>query len=199
MDYSEIKELRYRLIISTSNISKRELQTEYKCQNKVIHSILINPVSWVRQGRSLYLYGNVGVGKTLGATTILKQYAKKLAEEDVFQEIPIFYVSLPDFLNECKRDIGRNREDLVAPTLIDKIKGADVAVLDEIGSIKALTEYEKNMLFEIIDQRTREMKATIYTSNSDSKKLRIALGEQLFSRVYTASDKIEMTGTDRRG
>lgn len=199
MNYEEIKELRYRLILATSNISKRELNTEYKCKNKVIHSILINPIKWANQGRSLYLYGDVGVGKTLGATTILKQYAKKLSDKDVFPELPIFYISLPDFLNECKRDIGRTREDLVAPTLTERIKSADIAVLDEIGSIKALSEYEKNMLFEIVDARTREMKATIYTSNSDPKKLRTALGKQLFSRIYTASDKIEIIGTDQRG
>lgn len=198
MDKNEICELRYRLIMATSNISKREQNTAYKCRDKTIHSILLNPIKWAIQGNNLYLYGTVGTGKTMTGTAILKQYAKKLSEMNVFPETPILYISLPDFLNECKRDIGREKDDLKTPQMVEQMKSADVVVMDEIGSIKALTEYERNVLFEIIDARIREMRSTIYTSNSDATKLRNALGEQLFSRVYNGSTKIEMVGVDGR-
>lgn len=199
MNFDEIKSLRTQLILSTSNIARRELETQYKCQNKTIREILMRPKKWVESGRNLYLYGSSGTGKTLTGCAILKRYAEALSKEQVFCQVPIYYVSLPDFLNECKRDIGRDKDDLVAPGMIEKMKSADVVVMDEIGSIKTLSEYERNVLFEIVDARIRNMKASIYTSNSDSQKLKITLGEQLFSRVYTASDKIEMNGIDRRG
>ncbi|MDR2091124.1 MAG: AAA family ATPase [Clostridiales bacterium] len=207
MDKEKVKELRYQLILGGSNIAKRELVTEYKCRNKTIQAILLNVKQWISQGRSLYLHGSVGTGKTISGVAILKQYAKKLSEESVFQETPIFYISLPEFLNECKRDISRVKDDLVTPLLISKLKNADIVFLDEISAIKDLSAYEKNtlsayersILFEIIDQRTREMQATIYASNSNPQSLKNALGDPLYSRVYTASDKIEMNGGDCRG
>lgn len=199
MGEKEIMELRYKLILSTSNIAKREMMAGYECRDKAILQILAKPIEWVKSGRSLYLYGPVGTGKTLTAVTILKRYAQELAKQTVFSVLPIMYVSMLDLFAEVKRDIGRSIDELVSPPLIANLKEADVVVIDEVGSLKYLSEFEKGVLFEVVDDRVREMKPTIYASNSDEIMLKQALGDQLFSRVYTASERILMNGQDNRG
>lgn len=195
----EKQTLKYELMLRASNMSKREIKTEYECRNKSIHTILLKPIEWVQEGNSLYLWSeSTGNGKTLGACTILKQYAKKISESQVYGRTPIYFVNLPQFLNEAKRDIGRSSEDRVIPSMMEKAKEADCVALDEIGSLKGLGAYEKDLLYEIIDYRTREMKATIYTSNSGPNILKKNLGSQLYSRVFIGSSCIEVMGEDKR-
>jgi DNA replication protein DnaC len=205
-EIEEIQQLRYELMLRESNISKREINTLYKCETKAINAVIHNPTKFVENGDSMFIWSHMtGVGKTISACAILKAYAKELSKSNVYGHAPIYFMNMPQFFNELRRDIDRSEK--ITPEQIIWMKEAALCVFDEIA-IKPLTQYEKDSLYEIIDYRVREMKASIFTSNmSPNEKARMGreemtledmLGKQLYSRMFTASSCIELTGEDRR-
>ena len=73
----------------------------------------------------------------------------------------------------------------------------DVVVWDDIASTH-LSNYDHSQLITFIDQRALNQKSNIYTGNLKQAGIEKALGARLASRVWNASERIELQGRDKR-
>ena len=153
--------------------------------------------NWVQQGNNLYIHSsNCGNGKTAWSIKFIQEYIKAIWAKADVEDCRALFVSVPKFLIESKRSIGEFSE--YADTVKKRVANADLVVWDEIGS-KAGTEYEIEILLNIINDRINNGKANIYTSNLPEDTLRVCLGERLYSRIVNLSDVCEFKNNDLRG
>ena len=106
------------------------------------------------------------------------------------------FISVPKFLLELKSNIS-NKSDYI-DYINTHVTTCDLVVWDEIGS-KAGTEYEIEILLNIINDRINNGNANIYTSNLPEDTLRVCVGERLYSRIVNLSDVCEFKNNDLRG
>lgn len=109
--------------------------------------------------KGLYLYGQMGVGKSRIVGAIAQELAKR--------GIDVLMVYVPDFLAEVKDSIGSNG----VLSKLGALKEATVLVLDDIGA-EPLTSWTRDEVLGPILQRRMEELPVIYTSNLTIVELR---------------------------
>lgn len=109
--------------------------------------------------KGLYLYGQMGVGKS--------RIAGAIAQELANRGIDVLMVYVPDFLAEVKDSIGSNG----VLSKLDALKEASVLILDDIGA-EPLTSWTRDEVLGPILQRRMEELPIIYTSNLTITELR---------------------------
>ncbi|OLO27844.1 primosomal protein DnaI [Alkalihalophilus pseudofirmus] len=107
----------------------------------------------------LYLYGKFGVGKTY----IMGAVANELADRDI--ETMLVYT--PDFFREMKQSIG----DGTFSEKLDRVKNAQVLILDDIGAESLSSWIRDDVLGVILQYRMLENLPTLFTSNYDYDEL----------------------------
>lgn len=130
-----------------------------------------------RYGRGLYIFGELGVGKTTLAGIIAHEIFKKKA----FNEnalLKVKFITVNDFIQTC-RDKMKNLEDRKA---YNKLLNADLVVLDNIGNEYMWKSEESGnfvgcILDEFMKQRYGNNKPTILTSNVKPENLGVKYGE----------------------
>ncbi|HEY3175739.1 MAG TPA: ATP-binding protein [Candidatus Polarisedimenticolia bacterium] len=153
----------------------------------------------------LLLMGPCGVGKThLAAAALLSLMKDKGARA-------LFY-DFRDLLKEIQASYnavsGTTELEVLQP-----IFGAEVLVLDDLGSTR-MTDWVRDTLSHIINNRYNERRVTIFTSNLDDEigarshpadervrekpNLRSQIGDALRSRLYEMCEVITLEGEDFR-
>lgn len=125
-------------------------------------------------GRSLLLLGNYGNGKThLGCAILVSAV--------VDHDISALYAPAADIISAIKSSFSRDSEtserDIHA-----ELASVDLLLLDEIGA-QGGTEFERQVLHQIIDARYRNMLPTIVTSNLPSSELAAYIGDRALDRL----------------
>ena len=144
----------------------------------------------VMSGRSLYLYGPYGSGKTYFSCAL----AKKLIDMGV----SVRFENSGHLMAEVK-GIYEGR----ATDALDRAYACRVLVLDDLGKEQP-TEHSIAMLYELIDSRYMAGKPTVVTSNFARDELLARLGrdmataESIVSRLCEDSESLFMGGQDRR-
>ena len=77
------------------------------------------------------------------------------------------------------------------------VYSADIVVFDDIAT-KSATQFEHEILFNMIDARVNLGKSNIFTSNMDYVGLVNTVGERIASRIFNTSEKIRFDGQDKR-
>ncbi|HIY92826.1 primosomal protein DnaI [Companilactobacillus sp. HBUAS56275] len=146
----------------------------------------------------LYLAGDFGVGKTY----LLGAIANELFKHDVHTTLMHF----PTFAVEMKDSIGQN--NVLAK--VNKIKGADILMLDDIGADTMSSWIRDEVLGVILQYRMQENLPTFFSSNFSMKELEQHLavnqrGEEepvkakrIMERVKYLSREVIVTGENRR-
>ena len=134
---------------------------------------------------NMLLHGTYGTGKSHLSISVTKELMKKGYE--------CLFVSLPKLLTKIKNTY--NGSGITEDKLLNLIQDVDLLVLDDVGA-EQQTEWVNSKLFEIMDDRAG--KATIYTTNLNSKELRNQIGERNFSRMMDNLKIIPMNGKDYR-
>jgi DNA replication protein DnaC len=127
-------------------------------------------------GRSVMLLGQVGTGKTHLATGILQQVIRNFGGQGLIGR----YVTAGGIIRSVKDTFG-NRDQtesevyagLIAPHLL---------VIDEIG-VQHGTDFERTVLFEVINGRYEQRKPTVIVSNLGMADLRHCLGDRAVDRL----------------
>lgn len=99
----------------------------------------------------LFLYGNVGTGKTYATSCIvnaLNYFGKS-----------VLVISLNLYLNKVTKNFGE-----LENTMLKNIEHADLLVIDDFGA-EYITEFTKDKVFALIDARYRSKKPMIITTN----------------------------------
>ena len=147
--------------------------------------------------RGLLFMGDIGVGKTHLAISILKS----LSEKGFYSYFCEFGALLKEIQNSYN-SISKTTELQVLTPAFE----ADVLVLDELGASKP-SDWLRDTLSFIINTRYNDKKLTIFTTNyfderANKKDLEDTLGERigerLRSRLHEMSTTIKMKGEDYR-
>ena len=135
--------------------------------------------------KNLLLHGSYGTGKSHLSVSVTKELMVKGHE--------CLFLSLPKLLTKIKETY--NNKGVTEDELLEAIQHVDLLVLDDIGA-EHHTEWVNSKLFEILDDRAG--KATVYTTNLNSKELRTQINERNFSRMMENTEIIKMNGNDYR-
>ena len=119
----------------------------------------------VIKGTSIYLYGeNNGTGKTRLSVCIANYALNKY--------IPTLFTSMYEILRTIKA-IYDKQNNLNEDAYIQKISNIDLLVLDDFGAElkNKNNDFFNEIVFQILDKRLKNNKATIFTSNYGLKEL----------------------------
>lgn len=145
--------------------------------------------------RGLLFMGTVGVGKTHLAVSILKSLTER-GFSCIFYEFGALLKEIQDSYNSSTQT---SELKVLAPIL-----DAEVLVLDEIGASKP-TEWVRDTMAHIINQRYNDRKLTIFTTNylderrnDREETLEDRIGVRLRSRLFEMCRTVSMNGDDFR-
>ena len=147
-----------------------------------------NVMSWVNDGdKSLIYTGNTGCGKTYLCACALNHLFELKKEA--------YYITHRRLVSQMQQAIQDNRE---AYEVIRKLSYQRYLILDDIGSA-ANTDWQKEMLLELIDIRYNKQLPTMYTSNLNFEDMKKTMGDRIVSRLFDKDNiKIESWSPDRR-
>jgi len=141
------------------------------------------------------LMGPCGVGKTHLAVSTLKALIEK--------GIPCLFYDFRDLLKEIQNSYDSSTKttelNILAP-----VYEVEVLVLDELGALKP-TDWVRDTMTQIINNRYNERKVTIFTSNyldepgnPNEESLTDRVGVRLRSRLYEMCKTVILKGADYR-
>lgn len=164
-------------------------------------------------GDGLYLFGERGVGKTHKAWSLLLGYLEAHATTKSWgidgDEVVVFDKSA--LLIPCERMFSEIKDTFNAQNgpstseVIEKFEQVDLLVIDDIGKEK-LTDWTRIKLFQIVNARYNNCRATVFTSNYSPAELvrRMSVGggaddaAAIGSRLAEMCVVRRMDGADRR-
>lgn len=150
------------------------------------------------EDRGVYLYGDVGVGKTYLAACAANRLAKENRK--------VAFVHVPSFTARIKNGV-RTGEHV---NEITDIRLADFVVMDDIGAESCSAWVRDEVLMPILNWRMEHHKLTWFTSNEDQKSLHdhFALSSgnreeemkavRLMERISTLAEYVYLSGKNRR-
>ncbi|MCS4310235.1 DNA replication protein DnaC [Pseudomonas sp. BIGb0381] len=131
-------------------------------------------------GRSAMLLGTVGTGKTHLGTAMLQAVIRQHALAGLVG----LYATAGSIIRDVKATFG-NRGRTEADVYADLIR-PDLLVIDEVG-VQHGTDFERQVLFEVINGRYEKIKPTIVVSNLGVTELRQYLGDRAVDRLRDKS------------
>ncbi len=139
------------------------------------------------EGRSIWVMGDVGTGKTALAMLISK------AALQASRTVAIY--SLPRLLNLIRESI--EGEDGVVGFL-DRLCAVDLLHIDDVGA-ENRTDWALEQLYSIVNTRYEDGRSIVMTTNLDPHELAEQIGQRTVSRlVEMCGDPLPLYGTDRR-
>lgn len=147
---------------------------------------------WQQGDRWLLLTGDVGVGKTGIAVALLVEWMRSGQAG--------LYVVTPTFLSRIRatyRDGGDDADEL---EVLGSVISVPLLVLDDIG-VAMLTEWGREKLFTLVNERAISGRRTILTSNLrvPDGSLEAYLGPRTWDRIRGLADVVNLTGASLRG
>lgn len=137
---------------------------------------------------NLFLYGDVGVGKTFLSNCI----ARDLIE----QGFSVIYFSAPTFFNTLAQSrFGKNDTD--SRDMQEYIYDCDLLIIDDLG-----TEFTNNFIvsqfFTCLNERLLNKKSTVISTNLSLDTLADLYTERAFSRITSNYTMLKLLGDDIR-
>ena len=140
-------------------------------------------------GKSLFLYGASGTGKTHTIIALLRH--------DVANNKAVAFITVFDLLHKIKASFSQT-DGQTEQRLITYYSNVQNLYLDDVG-VERLTEWSLPILYSIIDSRYSNQRRTIITSNMDTPDLHEIVGDRIVSRIIgLCGQPIKLNGKDRR-
>lgn len=149
----------------------------------------------VQAGKTLFITGSVGVGKTHLACAI----CEKLQEQKVNLRMHTAVGVLRLFEDAMRQNKSETE-------LLKKLVQPDVLVIDDLGK-ERITNWTYERIFDLLDMRYNDLKPTVITSNFTLSQLagRLVEGgcnkqnaQAMISRLKQTSETVTLEGKDRR-
>lgn len=150
----------------------------------------------VVEGKSLFIGGRAGAGKTHLAVALMQHWFA----ENYTGKLPrpqAIFLSVGDLFWKLKRTF----EDAGAGTagdIIERYVSVSLLVVDDLG-VGRITEWSRgDVLYPLIDCRYREMLPTIITSNLTIAQISELVDDRIASRIVEMGIVMELRGDDER-
>ncbi len=140
--------------------------------------------------RNLYIFGDVGRGKTF----LINSIAKEILDKN-YSVLYLTATKLFSFMNDYLYAFSERKEELKEK--YDLIFDSDLLIIDDLGSENDRNSNESN-LFEIVNDRIINKKPMIFSSNYSEDELIEFYGDRIFSRIIGSSHVMEIFGEDLR-
>lgn len=198
-----------------STIENLPFHLENPMAYEVMQRYGTNVIEKVDEGVGLYLFGvpsrenpkGTGTGKTTAATAIMTAYLRQRTimeakKERQIEGTPAFFMKMAKFQNIFNSQFRGSKESIESNAdkyqlLKRKMMNCELLVLDDIG-LRGTTESLQSELYEIIDERDTNERATIFTSNVPIDQIAELLNEQIASRIEGMCHAIPFAGKDNR-
>ncbi len=191
---SEILEKENFGTFSTEHYSKKVIDPVLGCTPyENIMDVLANCKNFVRtfdtDFRNLYLYGEVGVGKTFLSNCI--------ANELIASGHSVIYlpaIKLFDMLSAER--FGKSDDSSEKSGISSYLYDCDLLIIDDLGT-ELINSFTTSELFNCLNERNLLRKSTIISSNLSPIQLKDIYAERIFSRLTTFTI-LKVVGEDIR-
>lgn len=143
-------------------LSKWHAQTHYA---KLVNQWLITP------NNTLLIQGAPNTGKTY--------FCAAIANALIGNGEEVFYMNIRRFFENVQQAIGSNQNQYSA---VSKVASKKFFILDDLGA-STNSEWQKEIILDLIDRRYSSMMPTIVTTNLDDEELVKLLGERTKRRL----------------
>jgi DNA replication protein DnaC len=140
------------------------------------------------EGRGLWLFGEVGTGKTTLAMLVAKSAL------DAGRSVAIY--SMPRLLNEIRRTYDEGSDSSYLQ-LLDRLAEVDLLHIDDVGAERS-SSWVLEQLYSIVNARYESERSMTITTNLDLEPLAEQIGERTVSRLKEMCEAIPIHGTDHR-
>ena len=151
--------------VDSSDYQKKALKASVKYANEF----------YKNKGQCLIMCGGVGTGKTHLAVSI----ALFLMENN--HDFRVIFTTVQRFMRAVK-DTWAKKNSRSETEVINDYAAADLLILDEVG-VQFGSETEKQILFDLLNERYELRKKTIFISNFDADGVRSFLGDRVADRL----------------
>jgi len=154
-----------------------ENRTALVTANRILGSIAtIRETSAEEWDQGFYLWGPAGGGKTLLAAIFLQELMLKYG-------LPGRFVDLSrQFFQRLKSSFDDSSSYGTAGHIMDELINVPFLVIDDFGTQRN-TEWELEMLYNLIDSRYEDERSTIITSNQNIAEYKKLASGRIYSRV----------------
>ncbi len=146
--------------------------------------------------KSLFIWGGVGSGKTVFVTSMAKKYIR----DDVnilWYSFPALIMKLQKAFNSGETDFNTGKK-ITPYGIAEKIALSEkILFLDDLGAEK-ITEFVKQIMYYIINEREQRELKTIITSNFSLADIDRQIDPRISSRIGGMCKVLKFSGKDRR-
>ena len=129
----------------------------------------------LKTGRGAIFVGPPGVGKTHLAVAIGKQAMQPPHSADVL------FITVQRAIRSIKDTWAKGSETSESQAIAAMVEPG-LLILDEVG-VQLGTDFEKNVLFDVLNERYQRRKPCILLSNLDRNEVAVYLGERVMDRM----------------
>jgi DNA replication protein DnaC len=155
---------------------------------QVVRAFVRNLDQRLAQGRGLWLYGDVGTGKTTLAMLVSKTAL------EAGRSVAIY--SLPRLLAEI-RDTYEEGSRHSYTDLLDRLAEVDLLHIDDVGTEKT-SPWVLEQLYAIVNARYEEQRSIVLTTNLDRDELCEQINPRTVSRLEEMCEELPLFGADHR-
>lgn len=138
--------------------------------------------------QNLFLYGDVGVGKTFLSNCI----AKELMD----MELSVLYFSASKFFSILAKNTF-DKNDVDAQNMYEYIFDCDLLIIDDLGT-EFTNSFIASQFFTCINERLLNRRSTIISTNLSLDTLADLYTERTFSRITSNYTMLKLIGDDIR-
>lgn len=189
--YSNIPETFKNVDINTIEL----LDDNQKLLCAKLMAILTNKIN-----RGLYIYGDLGVGKTYECIALANALVKKGKK--------VSFIKSASFINEMRQTV--TIDSSLFNEKMNKIKKCEYLFVDDIGTESVSSFSRDDVLFDILDYRMENKLCTIFTSNLDKESLKkhytydkkdnsnLTRAKRLVERIDILGEDFALVGENKR-
>lgn len=174
----------------SKNLYKDYPISPYENIKRIVNDAKIYANNFPNSYRNLYIFGDVGRGKTF----LINSIAKEILDKN-YSVLYLTATKLFSFMNDYLYAFSERKEELKEK--YDLIFDSDLLIIDDLGSENDRNSNESN-LFEIVNDRIINKKPMIFSSNYSEDELIEFYGDRIFSRIIGSSHVMEIFGEDLR-
>ncbi len=141
--------------------------------------------------RGYLFHGSAGTGKSLLACILLNEVVLRRARSGRFVNLSRMFHKLRSTYSQDSEHYGRTWK------ILEELCNIPYLVLDDFG-VERGTEWESEMLYDLVDARYGEERFTIVTTNQSRQEMEELSGGRILSRLVEMCYVVDMGGQDYR-